>query len=344
MILHLVPSAINQDEYGAGNWKAVEANRLALDCAGLPSRLVRFDGDNLTTVLSQVTSDIRHLLIEYSWWPDFLMQLKKKHPQIRVHVRTHNAEAYQHLHRATAGVRDYANVRLWRKFLQLAWRDSRCRLAADTLLGISDWDNANYWQWLPGKALIRYLPYYSPWPSLRPEVEPRPWNLRKADILSMGGNFDPSGMANVANFDTLANKLSRVSGNRWSFLLTWWSRWHKRVPEVSRHIEIVRDCREPWDLLCQVRALAVLTPLGFGFKTTIVDGLAAGCHVIVHPQLARRLPLQVKQLCLICDPSRDEDIIKLADALSTPPRSHNINEKLSEMAVDIFRSTFKTNQ
>ncbi len=341
MIVHAVPSFINAYEYGAGNWKAVEANRLALQRAGLPSREVGFDGDKPATAIPQVPPDSRHLLIEYSAFPDLLIQLKRTHPPLRLHVRTHNAEPYQHFHRATGnGLRDYANPRLWAKCLRLLWRDVRCRQAADTLLGISEWDNANYWRGLPGKALIRYLPYYSPWPYLRSGVEPQPWDLRKQAVVSLGGNFDPSGMANVRNLNTIATRLSQAVPNRWSFALTWWSQWHEQVPKVSAHVEVLRDCREPWDLLCQVRALAVLTPLGFGLKTTVVDGLAAGCHVIVHSQLAKRLPHRVRQLCLICDPSRDEDLVRLVDSLSTPPRSHNLNQQLRDTAVDMFRSTF----
>jgi hypothetical protein len=156
----------------------------------------------------------------------------------------------------------------------------------------------------------------------------------------MGGNFDPSGMANVANFDTIATKLGRFAGDTWSFVLTWWARWYREVPNVGARVEVRRDCREPWDLLCQARALAVLTPLGFGFKTTVVDGLAAGCHVIVHAQLARRLPQELQALCIVCDPSRDEDVRRLADALSAPPRPHTINRQLRDRAIDTFRSIF----
>jgi hypothetical protein len=112
------------------------------------------------------------------------------------------------------------------------------------------------------------------------------------------------------------------------------------VPKVSEEVEIVRECHEPWDLLCQSRAMAVLTPLGFGFKTTVVDGLAAGCHVIIHPKLADRLPQQVKQLCLICDPSREQDVIKLSDSLSLPPKPHGLNQQLCEMVVADLRSIF----
>ena len=345
MILHAIPSFISARDYGAGNWKAVEATRIALRRTGLPVRTVQFDWRDPGTVMPQVTPEIRHLLVEYSGFPNLLRQLQQTHPNVGLHVRAHNAEAYQFFQRATGnGIRSYASPRVWSKWLRLLWRDARCRQAADTLMGISEWDNGHYWHWLWGKAAVRYFPYHSPWPYLRAEVAPRPWALRQRAMVSMGGNFDPSGMANVGNFEQLALKISGVLGHDWSFLLTWWSQWHQAVPKVAARVEVLRDCREPWDLLCQVRALAVLTPLGFGLKTTVVDGLAAGCHVIVHPRLARRLPRQVADLCYVCAPSRAEDVTRLAGMLSTAPKTHRLNQQLCDTAVDVLRSAFERAQ
>jgi hypothetical protein len=342
MILHAVPNFINSKEYGAGNWKAVEANRIALRRTGLPFKERGFDPKNPAVLAQHVTPDVAHLLLEYSWWPDFMAQIKKANPRVKIHVRTHNAEAYQHYHRAREGrKRDYVNLRLWSRFIQLAWRDANCKRTADTLLGISEWDNNHYWKFFPGKGRVRYLPYYSPWPFLRTQVAIQPWGLRKPIMISMGGNFDPSGMANVNNYDRLSRALSEIMPERWSYLLTWWSQWNDKVPKVSRQVELVRECQEPWDLLCQARALAVLTPFGFGFKTTVVDGLAAGCHVIVHPKIAARLPQQVSRLCIVCDPNLDEDMANLAERLSSPPEAHDLNQQLGDMDVDILRSTFR---
>ncbi len=157
-------------------------------------------------------------------------------------------------------------------------------------------------------------------------------------MVSMGGNFDPSGLANVANFNALATKLSRAMSDQWSFELTWWSQWHDQVPDVVPEVKIIRGCDEPWDLLCEVRALAVLTPLGFGLKTTVVDGLAAGCKVIVHPTLAKHLPVVVRSQCLVCDPSRDEDVRKVTAALAASPPVTDLNAQLRQQAVSTLRS------
>lgn len=339
MILHAVPGFINQKEYGAGNWKAVESSRIALRRAGMLVHEIIIDPKDPLSSLGHALPSASHILVEYSSWPDLLLRLRKDQPGIKVHVRTHNAEAFQHYHRAREGrKRDYMNISLWRKFLQIMWRDTRCRRAADTLLGISEWDDAHYWKFLPGKGRIQYLPYYSPWPYLRPQVDVLPWNSRNQVMVSMGGNFDPSGMANVRCYDGLAKALASFSPDKWNCQLTWWSQWNQKVPKVSRHVEIVRECQEPWDLLCQSRVLAVLTPLGFGFKTTIIDGLAAGCHVIVHPAIAERLPREVRDLCILFNPEEDTDVSHLDQKLSKPPLMHGLNAKLADVNVEIYKS------
>jgi hypothetical protein len=182
------------------------------------------------------------------------------------------------------------------------------------------------------------FPYFSPWPDLRPAVEPEVWQARRPVVLCLGGDFDPSGLANVANFQRLADRLSTTLAPTWSFDLTWWSKWHDEVPDVHGPVEILRDVGEPWDLLCEVRGLAVLTPLGFGLKTTVVDGLAAGCRVIVHPQLARHLPSEVADACVLFDPD-DDDVEHIINALEIAPDPDDLNDRLRDQAADVLRKT-----
>ncbi|MBI5665810.1 MAG: hypothetical protein HZC49_12110 [Nitrospirae bacterium] len=139
MILHAVQSNLNQYLYGSGSWKAVWANRFALRNTGLPAREIPFDKNDPKAVLENMTPDIRHVLIEYSKWPDLVVQLKRKYPQVKVHIRTHNAEAYQYFNRATGnGLRDYFTWSTWQQCIRIIRQDSRCRGAANTLLGINE--------------------------------------------------------------------------------------------------------------------------------------------------------------------------------------------------------------
>lgn len=94
---------------------------------------------------------------------------------------------------------------------------------------------------------------------------------------------------------------------------------------------------EPWDLLCSVRALALLTPFGYGFKTTIADALAAGCHVLVHKKLLARLPVQVASHCIGIDPWNSLEVIEAFALLSAPPRHQEANAELRRIAAASMR-------
>ena len=152
-LIHAIPSFIGSYEYGAGNWKSTAANRLALPEVGIPYDEATFDVDDPASLISQIGPEVGDVFLEYSKFPEVVKQLHAARPGLRVHVRPHNAEAYQYFHRLEhTGLRDYAHVRIWRRFLALARQDARCKAAADTLLGNSEWDDGHYWRWLPGRT------------------------------------------------------------------------------------------------------------------------------------------------------------------------------------------------
>lgn len=341
VIVHLVPDFVNNDEYGAGNWKAAEASRISLEKLGGDLRVLQIDSNSPLSCLASLPREVTDFYIEYSFFPELLVRLRAHFPDARVHVRTVNAEALQYFVRQRRRSVDVLRPGLWKGTARILWRDMRSRQLAHSLAGINEWDDKYYWRLLPGKSKVDWVPYYSPWPMLRPQVAVGSWADREPTVVSFGGNFDPSGEANFRNFDRLATGFADLSQEHWSFVLTWWSQWHDRVPEVSPNVTIVRNLEEPWDLLCKVRALAVLTPYGYGFKTSIVDGLAAGCHVIVHPRLAPRVPNEIRALCLIGDPAVPEDVKRLTKALVEPPAPHNLNDQLAERALAQMKKRFK---
>jgi hypothetical protein len=71
-----------------------------------------------------------------------------------------------------------------------------------------------------------------------------------------------------------------------------------------------------------VRGVCLLSPLGHGFKTTIGDAIAHGCHVLVHPALARRCPAALIPAIVTVDSNRAADVARACERLSgTPPCS-----------------------
>ena len=139
----------------------------------------------------------------------------------------------------------------------------------------------------------------------------------------------------ISNFHSLALKGSQTS---WKFQVSGGvsPEESERIPTPLQPLGFVD---EPWDLMCRVKAVAVLTPLGFGSKTTIIDGLAAGCHVLVHPKLARRLPQETAEHCLPVDPSASpEAIADLLTQTALPPIEHSINEQLRNASIQALRT------
>jgi hypothetical protein len=201
-------------------------------------------------------------------------------------------------------------------FLRLLSRDRRCCRAADALAGISPWDDAQYWSWLAGRCKMHVVPYVCPWPALLPGVHPRPWAERENAIACLAGTRDPIGRGHVSGFAELARR-PELSG--WRFLSSE-GLMGAAADDMPDQVARLGRIEEPWTLLCGIKAVAVLSPLGYGCKTTVSDALAAGCHVLVHPRQHARLSPEEQALAVAADPGSDSDVRALAERLRLPPR------------------------
>ncbi len=290
-----------QGWYAAGYWKDFAGRRLL--CEELHASLVQtfFDPNNLHECVQLLNPDTTDVIVEYSTFPSLITILKSHRPGVRVHVRAHNAEALQHLHRLPVSFRpSLEGAKRLYGAARLLLQDRRSARNADNLLSISSFDSANYWSWLTSKEKVCDLPYFSPWPELRPQVAPCPVSDRKNQIVCMPGGWDRLSQQQRHNFLKLAEAThTSASENIPKFLITDYT---NDDFVRSRFCESLGTINEPWDLLCESRGLAVLTDLGFGMKTTIVDAIAAGCLVFVMPKLIKRLPEIIRTCCIPIDP------------------------------------------
>ena len=342
-ILHLV-SRGHRGKYCAGQWKDIQSfNALLdkLDCALIyqesefedPAALCRYCRESGAT----------HIIIYYSFWPELLRKLRKSLPGVKIFVRTVNAEAFQHWQRAEIDfIPSRKNIRSIYGAIRLGWRDRLCRKYADGLLGISAWDNRHYWSRLPGSAGIYNVPYVCPWPSLRSHVAPGKWLERENSIVCLAGGRDPIGRSMLTGFGRLADHLSGSrSSPPWRFLLSP-GLLDTDVRDSLRNVVHMDSLAEPWDLLCGVKCLAVLTELGFGAKTTVVDGLAAGCNVLVHPKIAARLAPNIREKCIVLDPENLPKPEELYAKINTPC-GESVNQELEVTAFRELKKAFSCN-
>jgi hypothetical protein len=236
-------------------------------------------------------------LVEYSSFPKLQASLQKA--GVRTCVRAHNAEALQHID--TAGW-SHPNGLLWviRGAIRLLLKDRRSLKASDVFLPISSWEARNYWArlFVPG-ATIHSMPYFTPDHLL---ASTKPAMTRNLIVCLPNQTLHRKPLDLVTRFVEFA-KRGAASGVEFAVTgdLDGWP-----IPEVSRikKLGIIPDMRTVYP---KMLAVAMLSPLGYGFKTTMMDAISNGVPVLAHPKLIQR-----------CDPPLKDYLIPV-DSQSPPP-------------------------
>lgn len=315
MIWLVVPCA-REGARGAGQWKDLQGIRIVLDRLGSQWSEFRFDERNMEALIARIGQAHDTVIWYYSFWPEQMELLKDRCPQVRLVLRTVNAEALQHWTRAEKDWRRWRGLpRDLYGFLRLLHRDRRCCRAADVLAGISPWDDDHYWRRLAGREKVATVPYASPWPVLLPSVKPMAWDARAQTIACLPGMRDPIGQGHVAGFAALARNPALAG---WRFVAS------DGFMDASRdgwpaNVERLGRIEEPYAVLCTVKAVALLSPLGFGCKTTVADAAAAGCQVLIHPRQHARLSREEQSGSIPLDPGSAAPVARAVERLSHGP-------------------------
>ena len=104
--------------------------------------------------------------------------------------------------------------------------------------------------------------------------------------------------------------------NGWEFVVTGdLTSWGLPRSLRVRFTGMVGDLR---GLLSSCRAVAILSPLGYGFKTTVADAIAHGCYVLAHPALVHRCPDVLRPAIIPFDPARPDAIAEAMVRLARP--------------------------
>ncbi len=337
-VLHIVPDSVNRpDLFYLGTTKDIECRREYFRARGMvvQERAVIRRDDKMRDQLaaSPWVSPIDIIFWDVpGFYPRSVAFLLEREPRARLLVRSFNAEVPHRL--------DYARVTPgWRakgEFLRQAaaffFYDRWLGRVAQAVLPISDWD-AGYWRRMSARARVAPVPYFLP--DLYERRLPRG---SKENLCVCVGSVRPGVFIDDATWQFI----SMVDGLKgkipdWRFAVTS-SRFSLRV---KGRVEFWGFDESPFRFLSAARALALLSPLGRGFKTKILDAIAAGAAALVPPDLFRRMPEELKPFCRVVRRGVPADLARALETLPVGTRG-SPNEDLRRRAFTALDRVFET--
>jgi hypothetical protein len=333
-VLHIIPSVVRLCNYD-GTYKDIMGRAQLFESSGIDYKqafVSRDDPSELDASLSEFSPT--HVFVEYTYYRNILNSLRKHFPDAIIAARAHNIEALQHFEnhglfpmQGTAWLL-YGMMRL---FLS----DATYRRKADVIYPISEWEGRVYWRWLRGKSVVKWLPYFAP----DFAVSRRRGALNKRNIIvCIPGTADyPRNRDTVARFLDFAHIARQISLD-YRFIIT--GDLAGCGISIPQYVETPGMVDEVADLLAEARAVAVLSPRGYGFKTTIADALANGCYALVHPQQFDRGPAVLRNGCVQVGKMTHAVVQQALEHISKPYSHSSANAHLRERATEILRKDF----
>jgi hypothetical protein len=305
VILHVIPEHVFASEL-QGSFKDVSGRIELLSSMPRGYRAVRVGADD-PQVLRKLRAEIRptHILMEYSSFPRIAGYLRRAYPGAFLAVRAINIEPLQNFdNRGLVPLRELP--RTLYGCLRLARADWVVARQADRVYAISPFEARRYWRWLARPGRTVWLPYL-------PRV-----------VRSANGSHDartlvacmPSSQEHRRTIDLVRSfaEFARTAlslGSGLEYVLTGDLRhWRTPIPSHLRRAGHVEDLS---GFLRRVAAVAVLTRLGRGFKTTIADAVVSGAYVLLHPRQYSRCPEVMQPYCVAV---RSHDARGVGDALA----------------------------
>lgn len=301
-VVHVVPEAVFSNTYH-GSYKDTISRVRFLEERCDHYQQLRVSGDEPDEVLGELKSEEDpRFLIEYSLLPRITAAVRNRFPQAFIAVRSHNLEPLQHLDNhgwwSSRGPiwNGYAVTRLF-------CNDVVVKRNASAIWSISEWEAKKYWARLPGSAATDWLPYHCPTHLVNERLTPVADRKRIACLPTTKKNRKSWDL--VTRFIELAEAVGRTGDQDYEFVVTGdLANWGLPSSQYVSYTGMIDDLQE---FLNTVKCVALLSHLGYGFKTTIGDALANGSGVLIHPRLANRCPQVVQDSLIPVDTKRLSD-------------------------------------
>jgi hypothetical protein len=334
-IVHMIPRGVLENTYH-GSFKDVISRVRLFERCQADYRQVILNGDEPESLHSQWDDwEKSSFLIEYSYYPRIVRALRKRFPDSFIAVRSHNIEPLQHLHN-----HGWWSARgpVWVGYgmARLLWGDAVVKRHADVIYSISDWERTRYWRRLPGKAVMEWLPYFCPEHLIGPES--RTLAARNRIVCMPTSVKSRKSLDLVRRFIAFA-ELATKQGAPYEFLITGnLDSWPAPQSQAVRYTGMIDDLGQ---FFGTVKAVCILSDLGYGFKTTIADAMANGVAVLVHEKLRRRFASMLGDTLITVDPASSESVGAALRQLQQPQSLQtNLHDEFRRRANGILARDF----
>ena len=255
-----------------------------------------------------------HIMVDGSFTLKDWKYLKQRWPQARLIMRSHNLELPHRkdtlralnlaaptddMERQAEDKRDTKRNR--RTFLD---RDLAAAKYADTILTIETLKPAaRYWAWLGFRGEVIEEPYFLTDAYLKEievNVETKGRKRRDWVVCVMSSHPGPLTYHGLLCFHKAVKSLGERKPD-WRFRATGRQFWVKNHEDYTPRVKPLGIVDDLMGLISISKAVAVLSELGRGFKTKILEAIVCRTWVLINPQLFRRLPDAVKPYCVVVD-------------------------------------------
>ena len=215
---------------------------------------------------------------------------------------------------------------------------------ADTILSIEPNESEQYWRSLGFSGRFLFAPYFLPstYMSQYSSLTGRQQDLRKNQIVCIGSSHPgPLIVAMIQAFEKAVSSLEKSTLPNWRFLVTGPLSGHTSLRiNNDRQIEYLGSVDDLFGLLQESRAVAIMSALGRGFKTKILDAIMCGAWVIVVPELYLRLPQPLRPFCIVLKQGRGALAEAVAEIEQREWPAGCPNEALRSLAYDAMKCAF----
>ena len=348
-VLHVFKDIVKDpQQVYLGSTKDIRGRTEFLTTAGIEYDELAINQDNApdAAVLAAFTDmpidKYETVIFEHSIFPKSIQYLNANCPQLNILFRGHNAECYHRLHYALGAIK-YGSLRdslkWFKESLKKYREDARCARFADYVLSITAWESEHYWPKFTNADKVITAPFYLTDFYLG-EIQNQSQPRSNRCLCLMSTFIGPFLYDALHHYQKLVSKCRRFLPG-WDFDVTGKipKKWRNRAPDIN-YLGLVDS---PLDILCASRAMCVLSDLGYGFKTKILEAIMCGCYVLVPEKLFRRLPGEIKPFCKIVDLKSPESFVKALDETLEPFPDFDPNTMLKSTAFTNYAFAFKLN-